>query len=71
MGLEEDEVGHEVLGWRKVHDSRYPIVARMTRDVLAMSISTVASESAFSVGVHTFDSFRTSLTPKVIDSIKY
>jgi len=50
MGLEEDEVGHEVLGWWKVHDSRYPIVARMTRDVLAVLVSTVASESTFSAG---------------------
>ena len=41
----------------------------MARDVLAVPISTVASESAFSIGGRTLDSFRTSLTPKVIDLI--
>jgi len=70
-GLEEDEVGDDVLGWWKVHGPRYPVVARMARDVLAVPVSTVASESAFSAGGHTLDSFRTSLTPKVSDSINY
>ena len=66
-GPEEDEVGEDVLGWWKVHGPRYPVVARMARDVLAVPASMVASESAFSTGGRTFDSFRTSLTPKVND----
>ena len=70
-GLEEDEVGDDVLGWWKVHGPRYAVVARMARDVLAVPVSTVASESAFSAGGRTLDSFRTSLTPKVSDSINY
>ena len=49
-GLEEDEVGDDVLGWWKVHGPRYPVVARMARDILAVPVSTVASELAFSVG---------------------
>ena len=65
--LEEDEVGDDVLGWWKIHGPRYPVVARMARDVLAVPVSTVASESAFSTGGRTLDSFRTSLTPRVID----
>ena len=56
-----------MLGWWKIHGPRYPVVARMARDVLAVPVSTVASESAFSAGGRTLDSFRTSLTPKVID----
>ena len=70
-GLEEDEVGDDVLGWWKVHGPRYPVVACMACDVLAVPISTITSESAFSAGGCTLDSFRTSLTPKVNDSIKY
>jgi len=56
-----------VLGWWKIHGPRYPVVARMARDVLAVPVSTVASELAFSTRGCTLDSFRTSLTPKVID----
>ena len=47
-GLEEDEMGEDVLGWWKVHGPRYPVIARMAHDVLAVPASTVASESAFS-----------------------
>ena len=65
--LEDDEIGDDVLGWWKIHGPRYPVLARMARDVLAVPVSTVASESAFSTGGRTLDSFRTSLTPKVID----
>ena len=43
------------------------VVARMASDVLTVPVSTVASESAFNTGGRTVDSFRTSLTPKVID----
>jgi len=55
-----------VLGWWKLHGPRYPLVARMARDVLVLPNSTVASESTFNARGHTLDSFRTSLTPKVI-----
>jgi len=60
-------VGEDVLGWWKVHGPRYPVVARIARDVLAVPASTAASESAFSTGGRTLDLFRTSLTPKVND----
>ena len=70
-GLEEDEVGDDVLGWWKVHGPRYPVVARIARDVLAVPVSTVASKLAFSTGGRTLDSFRNSLTPKVNDELVY
>jgi len=66
-GLEEDEVGDDVLGWWKVHGPRYPVVARMARDVSVVPVLMVASELAFSTGGRTLNSFRTSFTPKVID----
>ncbi|KAL4291636.1 hypothetical protein GQ457_14G015420 [Hibiscus cannabinus] len=47
----------------------YPILMRMARDVLAIPISTVASESAFSTGGHVLDSFRTSLTPRLVEAL--
>jgi len=54
-----------------VHGPRYPVVVCMACDVLAAPIFTVALESIFSAKGHIRDSFRTSLTPKVINSIKY
>ncbi|CAN4121086.1 unnamed protein product [Withania somnifera] len=41
----------------------------MARDVLAIPISSVASECAFSTGGHVLDPFRSSLTPKLVQCI--
>jgi hypothetical protein len=41
----------------------------LARDVLAIPISTVASESAFSTGGRVLDDFRTSLTPFMVEAI--
>jgi hypothetical protein len=41
----------------------------MARDVLAIPISTVASESAFSTGGRILDDFRSSLTPFMIEAL--
>uniref|UniRef100_A0A7N0TNC7 Transposase n=1 Tax=Kalanchoe fedtschenkoi TaxID=63787 RepID=A0A7N0TNC7_KALFE len=60
----EDE-GKDVLLWWKLNEPRFPVVARMARDILAMPLSTVASESAFSAGGRHLDRFRSSLSPKV------
>ncbi|KAF3787091.1 hypothetical protein EJ110_NYTH24060 [Nymphaea thermarum] len=37
-----------ILSWWKTNESKYKILAKMARDVLAIPVSTVASESAFS-----------------------
>uniref|UniRef100_A0A803KUM8 Transposase n=1 Tax=Chenopodium quinoa TaxID=63459 RepID=A0A803KUM8_CHEQI len=61
----EHELEMDILTWWKMNAHRYPILAHLARDVLAMPISTVASESAFSAGGRHLDSFRISLTPKI------
>ena len=38
----------DILIWWKVNELRFPILAEMVRDVLVISISSVASECAFS-----------------------
>nr|KAJ0188429.1 hypothetical protein LSAT_V11C900474920 [Lactuca sativa] len=37
-----------ILGWWRVNAIRFPTVARMAKDILAIQISSVASEFAFS-----------------------
>lgn len=48
---------------------RYHVLAKMARDVLAIPVSTVASEFTFSTGGRVLDSFRTSLTPRMVEAL--
>ncbi|KAM3233281.1 zinc finger BED domain-containing protein RICESLEEPER 2-like [Capsicum annuum] len=58
-----------VLSWWKIHSPRFPILAEMARDVLSIPISSVASECAFSTGRRILDSFRSSLTLKLVQTL--
>jgi hypothetical protein len=40
----------DILQWWKVNSSKYPMLSKMARDILAIPASTVPSESAFSTG---------------------
>ena len=53
----------------KEQSTRFPILSTMTRDVLAIPISTVASESAISTSGRILDDSRTSLTPFVVEAL--
>ena len=64
-----DEDGLDVLRWWKLNCERFPILARMAKDVLAFPISTVASESAFSTRGRVLDPFRSSLTPRIVEAL--
>lgn len=67
--IESDSDDFDILMWWKVNEPRFPILAEMVRDVLAIPISSVASECAFSTGGRVFDPFRSSLTPKIVQSL--
>ena len=47
--VREDEI-FEILTWWKTNSNKYPVMSAMARDVLAIPLSTVSSESAFSLG---------------------
>lgn len=68
--VEDHDPKFDLLGWWKdCSKRRYPILAKMARDLLAMPVSTVASESAFSTGGRVLDKFRTSLTPRIVEAL--
>lgn len=67
--LEADEEGFDVLNWWKVNAARLPTLSAMAKDVLAVPISTVASECAFSTSGRVLSDFRSSLTSKTVEAL--
>ena len=65
----DDDKNFDILGWWKVNSSKYPILAMMAKDVLAIPVSTLASESTFNVGGRILDAFWSSLSPLVVESL--
>jgi hypothetical protein len=59
----------DALMWWKITSSKFPVLAEVARDVLAIPITIVASESAFSTGVRVIDHFRSSLAPKTVEAL--
>ncbi|CAE5960490.1 unnamed protein product [Arabidopsis arenosa] len=52
----------DVMGWWRTNNSKYPVLSVIARDILAMHVSSVASESAFSNSNRILDLFRSCLT---------
>ncbi|KAJ9544820.1 hypothetical protein OSB04_024527 [Centaurea solstitialis] len=67
--LINDDDDFDILQWWKMNSARFPNLSRLARDVLALPISTVASESTFSTSGRVLDSFRSSLTPKIVEAL--
>ncbi|XP_031095192.1 zinc finger BED domain-containing protein RICESLEEPER 2-like [Ipomoea triloba] len=65
----EEDNSFDILRWWKISSERFPILSKLARDVLAIPISTVASESAFSTSGRVLDPFRSSLTPKIVEAL--
>ncbi|KAH0639799.1 hypothetical protein KY285_036385 [Solanum tuberosum] len=56
--VEPETDDFDILKWWKFNEPRFPIISEMARDVLAISISSVASECAFSTGGRILDPFK-------------
>jgi len=52
-----------------VNSSKYPTLARIARNFLAIPTSTVASKSAFSTGGRVLDKFRSSLSSRIVEAL--
>jgi hypothetical protein len=59
----------DILSWWKVNATKFPVLARIAQDVLAIPITTVAFESTFNTGGRVLDHFRSSLAPKIMEAI--
>jgi hypothetical protein len=59
----------DILGWWKINANRFSVLGHMAHDVLAIPISTVAAESAFSTNGRILDNFCTFLTPFMLECL--
>ncbi|KAL0345732.1 UNVERIFIED_CONTAM: putative AC transposase [Sesamum radiatum] len=68
-GCEKSSKDFDVLKWWKSSSSKYPILSKIAEDVLAIPVSTIALESAFSTSGRVIDAFRSSLSPKMVEAL--
>ena len=64
-----DEQNFSILAWWSANSGKYPILSRIARDLLAVPISTVPSESAFSMGGKVVSPQRSRLHPATVEAL--
>nr|KYP71177.1 Putative AC9 transposase [Cajanus cajan] len=71
--LEEDNLpitsDFDILSWWKTNGLKYPTLQAIARDVLAIPITTVASESAFSAGGQILSPNRSRLNHTTVEAL--
>lgn len=61
----------DILSWWKNNCTKYLILSLITNEVLAILISTVASEFGFSIGERILDTFQSLLTLQIVQVLIY
>nr|XP_023872068.1 zinc finger BED domain-containing protein RICESLEEPER 2-like [Quercus suber] len=59
----------DILAWWKSNGLKYPTLQRIARDILAIPVTTVASEAAFSTSGRLLSPHRSRLHPKTIEAM--
>ena len=68
--LEIDEKGSfDLLGWCKTNQSKYLVLSIMTREILSVLVSIVASEASFSTSGRVVSNKRCGLSPETIEAL--
>jgi hAT family C-terminal dimerisation region len=65
-GLDEE---FDILAWWKFKVPKYSVLSRLTRDILTVPASTMASESRFSTSGRTLSAVRNSLNDESIEAL--
>ena len=70
--LDSDTVSHiddsfSIISWWYEHKLTYPVLSILARDVLAVPVSTVSSESAFSTTGRIIEERRRRLSPEMVE----
>ncbi|EEC82309.1 hypothetical protein OsI_26572 [Oryza sativa Indica Group] len=65
----KDKSPFNILHWWSLKQHELPILSRLAHDVLAIQVSTVASEFAFSAGGRVIDPFRSRLDPEIVQAL--
>ena len=64
-----DNSQFDILLWWKLNGVKYPVLQTIARDILAIPVSTVASESAFNSTGRLVSPHRNRLNPKMIEAL--
>ena len=64
-----DTQNFNVLDWWKVAGTRYPTLRLVARDIYAIPITSVASESAFSTSGRVLSEHRSRLTSDLLEAL--
>ncbi|WVZ89881.1 hypothetical protein U9M48_036230 [Paspalum notatum var. saurae] len=67
--IEKGSDDWDILAWWKCKSEKYPILSTMARDFLAIPLSIVSSESAFSCGGRILSDHRSSLSPQMLEAL--
>ncbi|KAG6520196.1 hypothetical protein ZIOFF_017234 [Zingiber officinale] len=57
------------LEWWRMNRMQYPILSKIEADILAIPVSSVASEATFSAGTRVIDSYRSSLSLDTVQTL--
>jgi hypothetical protein len=71
--LEEPTVNRtqdlDIVNWWKYGGIKYPTLQRIARDIMAIPVTSVASESVFSTGGRIISPHRSRLAPKIVEAL--
>lgn len=59
----------DILGWWKINAIQYPLLSTIARDILAIPVSTVAFESAFSTCGRVVSPHRNRLHSQTVEAL--